>query len=263
MKMSLIDHFNAFHVRSQELGLTPNARSLYFAILGEFNKMQYPAQIKLQNTYLQHLCGINSTCSFNGARNALINAGIISHKKQIYALGTVSKDSRNSLESVSKESRNTLETFQKDFRNSLESSFSTTTISKNNIEKEKEKEKEREGEARARTRTTTTTTPNFKDNGWVSAEVQETWFKYEGEEMNAATMQKLYPLEQMFDTKAVCDAIFEASARNKEAKLTFNFVEKILKDQAKGGKANGRNNEPARSVANAESWEQQQPDWLD
>ena len=261
--MTLIDHFKAFQAVSKIHRLSANARSLYIAILGEFNSLQYPPTLKLQNTDLQHLSGINSTSSFDSARNALINAGIISHKKQIYALETVSKDSRNSLESVSKESRNTLETFQKDFRNSLESSFSTTTISKNNIEKEKEIKKEGEGEARARTRTTTTTTPTFKDNGWVSAEVQETWFKYEGERMNAATMQKLYPLEQTFGTDAVCNAIFEASARNKEAKLTFNFVEKILRDQAKGGKVNGRNNEPARSVGNAESWEQQQPDWLD
>lgn len=241
--MTLIDYFNAFRAVSKIHRLSANARSLYIAILGEFNSLQYPPTLKLQNTDLQHLSGINSTCSFDSARNALINAELISHKKQIYSL---------------KDSRNILENFQKDFRNSLErvqkDSFSSMSISRNSIEKEIKKEEEERAYAHA-----TTATPSFKDNGWVSAEVQEKWFNCESVQMNSATMQKLYPLEQMFGTKALCDAIFEASARNKEAKLTFNYVEKILQSQVKGESKNARTD--ARAVA--EAWEQQQPDWLD
>ena len=242
MKMSLIDHFNAFHVRSQELGLTPNARSLYFAILGEFNKMQYPAQIKLQNTYLQHLSGINSTHSFNSARNALINAELISHKKQIYSLETVRKDFGNSSE-----------TFRKGFGNSLESSFSTTTISKNNVEKEKEKERD----ARAYTRDENANTATF--NNLNSAEVQEMWFRCEGERIPGGIAFGLYELEQLHGTEALCKAIMAASQANTQPRLSFNFVKAVLDRQQKGESKNARTD--ARAVA--EAWEQQQPDWLD
>ena len=225
--MTLIDYFNAFRAVSKIHRLSANARSLYIAILGEFNSLQYPPTLKLQNTDLQHLSGINSTCSFDSARNALINAELISHKKQIYSL----KDSRKTLENLQKDFRNSLERVQKD-------SFSSMSISKNNIEKEIKKD---EDEECACARATTTATPAFKDNGWVSAEAQETWFDCEKEEMNSATMQKLYPLEQMFGTKAVCDAVIEASARNQLNKLTYNYVEKILQSQMKGESKNARN----------------------
>lgn len=240
--MTLIDYFNAFRAVSKIHRLSANARSLYIAILGEFNSLQYPPTLKLQNTDLQHLSGINSTCSFDSARNALINAELISHKKQIYSL----KDSRNSLENFQKDFRNSLERVQKD-------SFNSMSISKNNIEKEKEEEKD----ARAYTREETTNTATF--NNLNSAEVQEMWFRCEGERIPGGIAFGLYELEQLHGTASLCKAIMAASQANTQPRLSFNFVKAVLERQQKGESKNARTD--ARAVA--EAWEQQQPDWLD
>ena len=90
-KMTLIDYFNAFQVLNQGRQFSANARSLYYAVLGEFNSARYPLELKLQNGYLQHLSGIPAASSFDVARNTLINAGVISHKRGVYRLGELEK----------------------------------------------------------------------------------------------------------------------------------------------------------------------------
>ena len=239
MKKSLIDHFNAFHIRSQELELSANARSLFFAILGEFNKAQYPAHIKIQNTYLQHLSGIKSTCSFSSDRNALINAGLISHSNQVYTLETFQKDNRNTLESYQKGSRKVLEREQKDFRKVVESPLNTTSMSKITIEKEKEIEIEEEGESPAPAR------ENLSTN---STEVLKAWYGNKGEQLAGAKAFALIQDEKLYGTEAVIKAIETASTTNNyEAfpKVTYTYFKIKLEDQLKGGKPNGnssRNN---------------------
>ena len=231
MKLSLIDHFNAFHVRSQEVGLSPNARSLYFAILGEFNKLQYPPHIKLQNTYLQHLSGINSTCSFRSAINALVNSGLISCQKQVYTLETFQKDFRNSSERVSKDS------------------FDSIPMSES-IEKEKEKERE--------ITTTTATTRAREVLGTNSEEVKQAWFLSEGEALKGGNAFDMIQLENAYGTEALVNAITAARRANTQPRLTYNFLKAVLERQQKGGKENAR----AGSRPVAEDWENQPPDWL-
>ncbi len=69
------------------LSFSANARSLFFAILGEFNAARYPSELILRNGSLQQLSGIRASSSFDAARNALINAGAIKHKREVYRLG--------------------------------------------------------------------------------------------------------------------------------------------------------------------------------
>lgn len=252
--MTLIDCFNTFQKVSKGLRLSANARSLFTAVLGEFNSAKYPETLSLSNCLLRDISGIKSESSFHSAKNALVNARLIHSKKSVYSL---TPD-----EALSKMEQR-FKTFAGSTCNQHQADVSDTwnplgarsedsniiTMPKNKVERDKEVE--------ARTRKATATSM-FKDNGWVSAKLQEAWFKYEGQQMNSATMQKMYPMEKTFGTEAVCKAVFEASARNKEAKLTYNFVEKILQSQMKGGTPNG-----SKHIGNAESWEQQSPDWLD
>lgn len=197
--MTLIDYFNAFQAFSTVKNLSANARVLYYAILGEFNKHRYPDDLQLPNDYLLYLSGISSRSAFETARTSLINHKVIYHKRGHYQLGNIVKATAN----------DTAIRYELPPRDNV-------VVMK--IPKQAEPAKE----------------PMFKDNGWVSAESQKTWFDCEKQEMNSATMQKLYPLEKMFGTKAVCDAILEASARNQRDKLTYNYVEKILQSQVKG-----------------------------
>lgn len=84
--MGLIDYFNVFQNITKGLKLSANARSLYIAILGEFNSARYPETLGLANRGLQEISGIRSDSSFHSARNALINAGLIAVKKNFYRL---------------------------------------------------------------------------------------------------------------------------------------------------------------------------------
>lgn len=238
--MTLIDYFNAFQVRSQGLGLTANARSLYFAILGEFNKSQYPAQLKLGNAYLQHLSGITSSHSFDSARNTLINSGLVSHKKQVYTLETLGKEQGKLAETLREEQGKSAERFGK-------ASLGIPPSIPMPIEKEKEREK---------TKTTTTATARAREgNGANSVEVQQMWFRCEGQQIPGSMIYALYELEQLHGTENLCKAILTASQNNKENRLTLNFLKAVLEKQLKGGNKNVGTSEP-------ESWESQQPAWL-
>ena len=217
--MTLIDYFNAFHIRSQEISLTPNARSLYFAILGEFNKLQYPPKMKLQNTYLQHLSGINSTSSFRSALNALVNANIISQQKQVYSL----KDFRNTSEILPKEFRKTSEIVEKD-------SLGSISISKNK-EKEKEIKKELDEEY----------APAQDFSNIVSAEVLTAWKNYKGEKLEGGKIFGLHDLEKIHGTEVIIQAIKTASESNNYEDfpyITYNYFKKILENQLKGDTKN-------------------------
>lgn len=258
--MSLIDHFNAFQEASYVMGLSANARSLYFAILGEFNKARYPARLKLGNAILQHLSGINSTHSFDTARNSLINAKLITCKKMTYELLTL--NSRELLgnfeERTGKEQGKNRERIRKE-------SFSSISISKNSIEKEEEEEREKEKEVvNTRTReaeTTATATAATAFNGLNSAEVKEMWFKCEGEPIPGGIATGLYTLEKIHGTDVVTQAILKASQANTQPRLSFNFVKAVLERMVKGGVPNGRNTD--RNAATPEEWENRKLDWLD
>ena len=261
--MSLIDHFNAFQEASYVMGLSANARSLYFAILGEFNKARYPARLKLGNAILQHLSGINSTHSFDTARNSLINAKLITCKKMTYELLTL--NSRELLGNFEETSRKE----QGNFRERIgKESFNSISISKNSIEEEEEEEKEKEV-VNTRTReaetTTTTATAATAFNGLNSAEVKEMWFKCEGEPIPGGIATGLYTLEKIHGADVVTQAILKASQANTQPRLSFNFVKAVLERMVKGGVPNGRNNDRnnGRNAATPEEWENRKLDWLD
>ena len=244
--MNLFDYFNDFHVLSQKLRLSTDARSLYYAILSEFNRLQYPSELKLPAQYLQFLSGIKTESMLRSSKNALINANVISCKKHVYKL-------QKTGENPSKNGKPT-ENQQKGNEKNADFLISTT-ISKNNIEKEKEREEE--------ITTTTATTRTREALSTNSEEVKQAWFLSEGETLKGGYAVDMIQLENAYGTEALVDAITAARRANTQPRLTYNFLKAVLERQQKGGKTNGRNNEPARSVANAESWEQQQPDWLD
>lgn len=196
--MTLIDYFNAFQAFCTAKNLAPNARVLYYSILGEFNKHRYPNDLEIPNEYLRYLSGLTSA-QFEKARTVLINHKVIYHKRRHYQLGNIVKATANDTA----------------FRYELPPRDNVINMK---ISKQPEPAKE----------------PMFKDNGWVSAKVQEAWFKCEGEEMNGGVMQGLYPLEETFGTLEVCKAILTASQSNTRARLSLPYVRTILENQLKG-----------------------------
>ena len=222
--MTLIEYFNAFQTFSAAKRLSPNVRALYYAVLSEFNKRRYPESLKLTNEYLMNISGINTRSAFETARTTLINHQTIYHKRGNYRLGNVTVNDTG-------------------FKYELPPRDNVITM---------------KIPTPAKTTIPQTPEPMFKDNGWVSAKVQETWFKYEGEQMESSVMQGLYPLEQTFGTSEVCKAILAARQANTQERLSLPYVRTFLERQQKGGTKNAR----AGSRPVAEDWENQPPDWL-
>ena len=211
--MNLIELFNAFQETSERLELGANARSLYFAILAEFNKRQYPSELVLSNVLLQHLSGVKSSHSFDSARNALINAKLIRHSKQRYTLGKVA-------ESAGKDSGKTAESLRKD-------SLLFNSVYSNRVEKEKEKEK---------------TNNNNNDSAGARESVErylassrtiaQAWQMANGEYPHGYDDRWLLELETRYGAEKLKEAIETAAASNTAARISINYVRAILERRA-------------------------------
>ena len=241
--MTLIDCFNTFQNVAKSLKLSANARSLYIAILGEFNSARYPDTLSITNRVLQDISGINAESSFHSARNALLNADLIRHKKHVYQLTPEA-----ALEKLCRRRGATLETPWSQLGVGLEFSNTTTnpiTIPK--IEKEIEKDEE---DAPAQ---------NFSN--LVSTEVLTAWKKYRGEKLDGGKIFGLHDCEKLRGTEDVIQAIKTASESNNYAEfpyITYNYFKRILENQQKGVIQSGRTaSNSGNKASNAE------PDWVD
>lgn len=248
--MSLIDQFNIFQAVSKNLGLSANARSLYIAILGEFNGARYPEALKLSNSLLQDISGINSESSFHSARNALMNAKLVQHKKQVYKLTPNDAQSKmtQSLASVLERPCNLVESGLEPACNSVEGNvklacssvgtcleFSdtvtyTTLIPRSRQDKEeKEKLKTNNTNDSARTRELTA----------CSEKAAQAWFMAEGRYPHGYDDHNLAYFEQEHGTEKVVEAIRKAQASNTENKLSTNYIKAILERGTRNGRNDG------------------------
>ena len=235
--MTWMDYANHFQVLSRKKHFSANARSLYYAILEEFNGAFYPEEMYLMNTHLQQMSGINSTHSFDSARTALINAELITHKAQHYRLLTVKTEGKPT------------ETEGKtDGKQAEMSIVPNSNLKIENEDKDKKEEKE---------------TPARESISQNSEEVLKTWYDCEGERLFGSKSQSLIYDENTYGKEAVVQAIKTASKTNnyeKFRKVTYNYYKKILENQQKEGENNdgGRNAEEIAS----ESWEREIPEWV-
>lgn len=253
--MTLVDPFNTFQKVSKRLKLSANARSLYIAILGEFNSAMFPETLNLSNAYLRDISGVNADSSFFSARNAITNCKLIRHKNQVYrltpekALVFVQGKDNALLKPPCSKLGEGLEPACSKLGASLE--FSKFTFLKNKKEVEVDKDKET-------TTTTTTVSAHARENGFNSVEVQETWFRCEGQAIPGGMAYGLHELEKVYGVEALCKAILTASQNNKEHRLTFNFLKAVLKKQE------GGNGNDGRGVYRAdEGWGKDALEWLD
>jgi len=226
--MNLIGYFNAFHVVTQEAGLSANARSLYFAILGEFNRAGYPAELRLSNGYVQNLSGIRSTHSFNTARIALIERGVIEHKSQVYRLKEVTGQTNGYSREIERKTNGNLA--ENEGKTPL-----VTPGSINNVEKEKDLEKKENENARA------------------SSEILMTWYKYKGEKLIAGKLYGFTELEKRYGAEVIINAIKISSEKNNYAKfpfVTYQFFKIILEKERRG-----ENSKKIYKNVESEDWE--------
>ena len=210
--MTLIDYFNEFQEVSNAKHFSANARSLYYAILSEFNRLRYPFELKLRNTYLQDMSGINSTASFDSARNALLNAKLITHKKQVYRLVD---SSQKPAEKVLKQERKNAERVLKESEGLLPIPNLTLT------------EKEKDEDARE------ASTSTKKDKGQLnlskcSAAVIQTWRDYVDRPLPPGMEMELVQYENALDTEKVVDTIKKAARSNKWDGVSFSYLKKSL-----------------------------------
>lgn len=81
MDFPLIDHFRMFHELSKEYELSASARSVYFALLGEFNAAFWPDELKISDRSMLELSGVKSTATVHDARNLLKLMNLIDFRK--------------------------------------------------------------------------------------------------------------------------------------------------------------------------------------
>lgn len=78
--MDYIKEMNAFYDLDMANQLTPNAISLYFALLNIANKLYWKADFTVSNLTLQSRSGIADRKTLDRARNQLIQKGLIKYK---------------------------------------------------------------------------------------------------------------------------------------------------------------------------------------
>ena len=93
MDYSLIDFVRAFHAYSKKHELTANTRSLYYALLGEFNAGFWSQELCFSDRTMQTLAGVKSLHGIHDAKSALKMMGLIDfrpgkNRKTIYKLCT-------------------------------------------------------------------------------------------------------------------------------------------------------------------------------
>lgn len=229
--MSLIDHFNCFQAVSERKEFSPNARSLYYAILAEFNKKRYPESLRLLNGYLQQLSGIYANSSFDSARTALINAKVIWHKKQVYKLLT------GKAEGIPHTSATPyLENGGKSDGTSLVY-HSTVTPAEN----KNKTEEPFSNSSNARTREPVEkiaagAVDNSNALSRPSDEVLKLWEGFTGMSMPGPLQMEFVAVENLVDTPALAAAIKAAGLGNKTDSFSFNYVMTVLYRQLKKDK---------------------------
>lgn len=211
--MTLIDHFNAFQRFCEIRNFTANARSLYYALLGEFNKCRFPTELQLCNSYLQQLSGIASRSSFDAARNVLISTNIITHKRGKYTLVTPVKVITD-CSCV----------WQYPCRIAPPDPVTTESV---------------QFEAAL-------PTEDWKEYAakYLSPEVLQAWLNSDGEILKGYKIFDFMNMEKLHGTKKIVDAIKEASIScqyNDFRNLSYKFFKMILENPnpPKGGKNSG------------------------
>jgi hypothetical protein len=193
---------NHLQVVSDRKRFSANVRSLYFAILGEFNKAgtgaHFPVEMFLRNDGLQYLSGIKASSSFDAARNALINAKLITHKGGLYSLCGV--------------------------ENKCIPTGNVVENAKSTFEVKKIKDKKREDQ-----NINPDSNSACASTGSVSAEVARAWERWENRKMKGGEIYKLWEYETLYGTAAVVSAIDTAGENDKYDHLTMNYIQAILK----------------------------------
>ena len=234
--MTLIDHFNAFQTCCECRNFTANARSLYYAILSEFNKRRFPEELKLSNCYLQEASGITARSSFDAARNVLISTNVIKHKHGTYSLVEPIK--------IFNDCGYTWE-YPKAVANEK------TVATPESVPASKE--------------TPVTTADDWRvyAKNFLSPEVLEAWSNGKGEALEGYKILDMRNLEKLHGTKKILAAIEDASLScnyDDFHKLTYKlFKMKLnnpqnLKPRGNKNAYNTRNNVTARNVRSAEDW---------
>lgn len=77
MSFTLIDHFNGFQSLKQGKRFSAGVQSTYFALLAEFNRQRFPAELSLSTRDLKELAGLKSVATAHECRNVLKNNKLI------------------------------------------------------------------------------------------------------------------------------------------------------------------------------------------
>ena len=82
MKATLTDYTMNFHIVSRQKELSPGTRSLFTALVGEFNAAYFPNSLQFSDRVLSTLAGLKSVSSVFECRNVLKMHGFIDFKTQ-------------------------------------------------------------------------------------------------------------------------------------------------------------------------------------
>lgn len=214
--MGLIEQFKAFQVRSRKKHLSANSRSLYIALLEEFNAAFFPEEMFFENPYLQQLSGIKAASSFDVARTCLINAGLIAHKNRVYRLLEAGETAPQ------KSYGKTVEKSRKNDGNS-DGSINVEQTEKTKT-KTQDQPQPRMREEVPEKDADTGTLKILKTAQDLSKAVKQEWLEWNGTPLNMGITLELIRLETEMGTNALVELIRKAGRGDKFGTLTIQFL---------------------------------------
>ena len=218
--MGLIEQFKSFQVRSRQKHLSANSRSLYIALLEEFNAAYFPDEMYFENPYLQQLSGINAASSFDAARTKLINVGLIAHKNRVYRLLDTGV-------SAAEKGRGKI----------VENSWNNrgNSVGVINVEGTEKTETRNQDQPQPRVREEVPvddadagTLKILKTARNLSEAVKREWLEWNGTPLNMGITLELMNLEEMMGTAALVEQIRNAGRGDKFGRLTIHFLKSCL-----------------------------------
>ena len=211
----------AFAGLSERRRFSANARSLYLELLWQFGSDAVSEGKYLSNKVLQERSGIRSSNSFERAREELMNAGLIQHKKQVYRLG---KAMENEWEANGKPMEKMAGGFIVEKNKNKNKKITTTTTTPTTTERVSAPALTPIQGGNAATQENTGQTVLSTN----SAAVQHEWFLWNNANLKGGEALELIQLENLYGTAKLVEAIHAAGCADTRGVLSINFVKKVL-----------------------------------
>lgn len=239
--MGMYELIKEFRSQTEGQDLPPSARLLYYELIFEFEESCWKTELAYSERELSILTGFSKTA---------INNAITKLKEFGYIKAIQSHGRRTKFKITSDHFKNLERTV---FDQSQSKKLPNPLLSIPKIQLE-EKKVRILGKEKNNNITNNKSAGAREGASQISDELNRCWIENVGENPRGGVYIKLLEAEQKYGTEKVVDAVNTAAIYNKEPRLSFAYVLKIIENtQTKGAVQSGRN--PQTSTDGDYKWE--------